>query len=113
MTTGRLLFKSRVLETRYGLKGKVASRYLKAGYQVSILKNHPMDILVTGNNHRFIIKIVTKRTELTDNLIKSVQEYARKMNAKGIIAIYGCLRVEKSFIEQAVSSGIELKRIRS
>ncbi len=112
MTTGRLIFKSKILEKKYGLKGKVASHYLKAGYQVSIPRNQPVDIIAVGNKNRFVIKVVARKNELTSETIKGVQEYAKRANARAIIAIYGGLKVDKEFIENATSSGVKLKRIR-
>ncbi|AKG38732.1 MAG: hypothetical protein ACPLRJ_01755 [Infirmifilum uzonense] len=118
MTLARVRYLQKQLIKRYGIIGKVASRYLEAGLSVRI--RHPTrlgdaHIIVQGNGNRLVVEVYTSPKPLHPRDVQAVAEKAKLLNSKPVIVIYsgGRLksRVTKEALEEATRLQVKIKRV--
>ena len=87
----------RKYEKAHGILGKVAGRYIAAGYSVEL--NHPtrfgaINIVARKEGQILAIDVITERSKLNVDSAKVLVEKARLINAKPILFAYGFSWVE-------------------
>lgn len=114
MTGARQIFVMRKLITNYGYVGKVAAKYVAAGYSVTV--NPPLkgvDFTASKHGIRFAGIIFAEKKTYGVEEIEKVKEIAEKYKVKPLIILYGAgPRITSEALEKAKKYGIIIKRIR-
>jgi len=76
----------------YGIVGKVAGRYIAAGYSVEF--NHPtryspIHIIARGNGQMLAVEVVYERGKLTVETARSILEKAKLIGARPVLVVHG------------------------
>jgi predicted RecB family endonuclease len=92
VVTARQRYTIRRLGRVYGIVGKVAGRYVAAGYSVEL--NHPtrygpIHIVARGNGQVLAVDVVYERGRLTVDAARAILEKAKLIRARPILAAYG------------------------
>jgi len=114
MTTPRQKFIGKALVNKYGLVGRVATRYLYAGLHVEI--NHPtrlgsIPIIAKGNKQTFVIEVL-KPSQSIDQAIESVAKKAELLKARPVLAVPKTLVSKEKFrtlLEKAKAYNTKIK----
>lgn len=118
MTLARVRYLQRQLSKKYGIIGRVASRYLEAGLSVRI--NHPtrlgpVHIFAQGNGQRLVVEVYTSSKPLRPDDIRRAIDKAKLLQAKPVIVIYGKAKnkiVSKEALDEALSQQVKIKGIK-
>ncbi len=92
MVTARRKYLVRRVAKLYGIVGKVAGRYVVAGYSVEF--NHPtryssVHVVARGNGQVLTVEVVHERGRLTVDTARNLLEKAKLIKARPILAVYG------------------------
>ncbi|MCD6487868.1 MAG: hypothetical protein J7K21_01410 [Desulfurococcales archaeon] len=116
MVTARARFIQKKISKKYGIVGKVAGRYIGAGYSVSFNKkvgDLTFDFIASKNRQILAIKIVSNTTLVKPGLVDQVAEAAKKISAKPVIILYGSgPSISEDALKKANEAGISIKRLR-
>lgn len=116
MATNRARYLSNLYKRKYGAIGKVASKYIEAGYSVEFM--HPtrygaIHIVARGNNQIFAIEVFDKPSTISIDVVNSLLEKSKLIKAKPILAIYSNgPRLTDDVYRFCVENGIKIKRIK-
>lgn len=88
MTTSRAVHKSKILQKKFGIIGKVASKYILAGFHVNIVPRKGLSFIAVRGNERFGILVINSLKEI-ENKVKQIISETEKLNLKPILVIYG------------------------
>jgi hypothetical protein len=116
MTTPRQKFIGKALVNKYGLIGKVATRYLYAGLHVEI--NHPtrlgpVPIIAKGNKQTFAIEVL-KPNQNIDQAIESIARKAQLLKARPVLAVPKTLvnrEKLRTLLEKAKANNTKIKLV--
>ncbi len=116
MVTAKAKFISKKLAQKYGVIGKVASRYVAAGYSVNILSeqsNSFFDIIAIKSGEKYAIKVFTNAKEIGYEELKKIVDEATKIGAKPIAVLYGSgPRISEDALSKLDELHIKIKRVR-
>ncbi len=114
MTTARQIFVSKKLMAKYGVKGRVASRYVRAGYSVTI--NPPLEgVDFTASKHgvRYAGIILWEKKTYGVEVVEKAHGIGEKYRVKPVIILYGSgPRLSEDTLAAAREKGIIIRRIR-
>lgn len=108
MSNWKRIYLSNTLIRKYGVLGRVASRYVLAGFSVRVNSDY---IMIKGRNENKVVVVVENSKEFRDKVGK-VKELAKKLSSKPVIAVYGRCKISDEDLEKAVNEGIQIKFIR-
>lgn len=114
MTTARRMFIINKLLKKKNIVGKVAARYVAAGFSVTV--NPPLkgvDFTATKHSVRYAGIILWQKKKYGEEVVVKAKEIAEKYKVKPIVILYGSGPVvDKEVILKAREEGIIVKRIR-
>jgi len=112
----RIVFLKKKLEKKYGIIGKVAGRYIEAGYTVNIgfqTAKGDIDVVAKKENRILAIDVISESVKVDVNVIEKLKEKAASINAKPILVLYGAgPQLQKEALKRAEELGVEIKRVR-
>ena len=115
MSLAKIRHLSTILSRRYGVVGRVASKYVEAGFRVSFLSSERRDIadfIAYKGRNRFVVKVVYS-SRLSEDTIKKLAAGAKRYSAKPVLALYGRVKPLSDAIRRiAEENGVVLKRVR-
>ncbi len=115
MTTGRQIFTIKKIAKRYGLVGKVAGRYVAAGYNVTVkppIKG--VDFIASGQGRRYGGFIFSGKTTVTPDKIEEVAKIAKTYGLEPLVVLYGRgAKITAEAIEKAKELDVKIRRVRS
>jgi len=113
MVTARETYIASKLVERYGVIGRVASRYVTAGYSVRVL--HPTrygPVHVVAKKHGVTLAIDVTTGIPSVEAAKSLLEKAKLLRARPILVIYGRGSVvPQEVVSFCAENNIKLKRV--
>jgi len=92
VVTARQRYVVRRLKKAYGVVGKVAGRYVAAGYSVELnypTRYGPVHVVARGRGQVLAVDIVYGRGRLTADAARSILEKAKLIKARPVLAVYG------------------------
>ncbi|PLJ78066.1 hypothetical protein [Infirmifilum sp. SLHALR2] len=116
MTLARIRYLVRQLSKKYKAIGRVAGKYLEAGFSVRI--NHPTHlgnahIVAQGNGQKILVEVYYSSSPLKAEDVRKVAEKAKLLKAKPVIALYGRRTpVTPEALAEAAKLGVKVKRVR-
>ncbi|HIP65103.1 MAG TPA: hypothetical protein EYH08_01065 [Pyrodictium sp.] len=116
MSLARIVFLKKKLERKYGVIGKVAGRYVEAGYTVNVgfqtSKGH-IDIVAKKEDQILAIDVITDSVKVGVDAVEKLKEKATAINAKPILVLYGAgPQLQEEALRKAEELGVEVKRVR-
>ncbi len=113
MTTAREEFEARKLEAKYGVPGKVAALYRRAGYQVKMEDAEGVDFLAWRRGEKLAVKVYSASGQVPMSVVDALIEEAGKHSAKPVIVLYGAgPRLTGEVREAAKQKGASVRRVR-
>ncbi len=116
MTTAREAFEAKKLEQKYGVVGKVAARYRRAGYQVRVEstdEDSPLHFTAAKTGSKLAVKVYWKTGRVPVEALEAVAGEASKRGFKPILVLYGAgPKVSGEVLEKAKSLGVSIRRVR-
>lgn len=113
MATARQRYLTNRLVEKYGVIGRVASRYICAGYSVKLLhltRHGPVHIVAKKHGSVLAIDVVTGNPSI--NTAKNLLEKSKLLKAHPILVIYGGeFTVPREVLLFCEENGIRLKRV--
>ncbi len=106
--TWRLIYQSNRLIEKYGVLGKVAARYLLAGYSVRIQDNF---VIASKEGSNLIIGVAINDKD-TKELIDRIATTSKKLNRIPVVVLYGRNRWKDETINMLRERGITYKSVR-
>jgi len=106
--TWRMIYQSNRLIEKYGVLGKVATRYLLAGHSVRIQGDL---ILSSKEGNNLVIGVAINDKEV-GKLISKITEVSKKLNRMPVIVLYGRNKWRSETIDAIKNSGITYKFMR-
>lgn len=106
--TWNIIYQSNRLVEKYGVLGKVASRYVLAGYSVRIQGNI---ILASRGSNNLVIAVATNDKEVKD-LVSKVLSESKKLNRKPLIVLYGRNKWRNDTVSLIREHGISYRMVR-
>ncbi len=98
------------LSEKYGVLGRVASKYILAGHSVQLRGDY---ILVKGRGFNAVITLAKNRKEIKDSA-KRAKDIASRLGPgyRPVLVIYGSYRVPGDVLEEVRGEGVLVKRFR-
>ncbi len=106
--TWRRIYQSNRLVEKYGVLGKVAARYLLAGYSIRIQSNF---ILASKEGSNLIIGVAINDKN-AEKLITEITEASKKLSRIPVIVLYGRNKWRNETIKAIKDHGITYKLVR-
>jgi hypothetical protein len=116
MITAKVRYFQKVFEDKYGVIGRVAGKYLEAGYSIEFM--HPtrygkVHILARKEGKILAIEVVDKPGNLDENTVKTFLEKVKLLNAKPVLVLYSDgPRLSDDLHKFCIDNGIKIRRIR-
>jgi len=114
LSISRIRYISKIFAKKYGATGKVASRYLQAGFSIRFLGNQGQgeEFLAAKSGVNYYVRVfATRPPSLRD--IELLAKSAEKYNAKPVVVLYGRLKPLKEEVVSALKEkNITVKRVR-
>jgi hypothetical protein len=97
------------LESKYGILGKVAARYVRAGFSVKV-----GNVFITARkgSSGYLIAVAVNPKEARTKF-ERLKEAATKSGLTPVLVLYGKGRFTRELVEELRSEGITIKRLRS
>ncbi len=115
MVTAKAKFISRRLREKYGVVGKVAERYISAGYSVTfnVKCNDVLFDFIAKKGEKIGVKIYNGKIKVGLEDIEKISRAAEKLGVKPVIVLYGSgPSVSEEALDKADELNISIKRIR-
>lgn len=117
MTTARIRHLQKILIEKYGVIGRVASRYLGAGYSLELMhptRYGPIHIIARGGGGQiFAIEVISKPDDTNLETVKSFLEKAKLVRAKPILVLYSDgIKLPEEVYKFCIENGIKVKRVK-
>ena len=106
--TWRLVYQSNRLIKKYGVLGKVASRYLLAGYSVRVQSDY---ILASKQGSNLVIGVAINDKDVGE-LIDKIAAASKKFNRVPVIVLYGRNKWKDETINMIREHGITYRLVR-
>ncbi len=104
----------RKLTKRFGIKGRVAARYVAAGYSVTV--NPPLEgVDFTASKHgvRYAGIIFWEKKSIGPEIIEKAHAIGEKYRVKPVIVLYGSgPKITAEALDKARELGVLVRRIR-
>lgn len=115
MVTAREKFIAKKLVEKHGVSGKVAGRYIYAGFSVTFnvkVGDYVFDF-IAKKGEKYCIKVFDGKVTVTEDDVKKAADAANKLGCKPIIILYGSgPRVDERAIDVANELGVVFRRVR-
>ncbi len=116
MTLAEIVFQARKLEKRYGVEGKVAARYVEAGYSVTMLfdtSKGRISFVAKKAGEVIAADVVYGKIRVTSEIVEKLAEKAASINAKPVLILYGGgPELTEEALKAAKEKNVAVKRIR-
>ena len=113
MTTAREEFEARKLEARYGVPGRVAALYRRAGFQVKMADGGSIDFVAWRKGEKLAVKVYQASGQVPVDVVEALAEEAGKQGAKPVLALYGAgPRLSGEAREAVKQKGVSVRRVR-
>ena len=116
MTLAEIVFQQKKLEQKYGVEGKVAGRYVEAGFHVRMhvaTKHGTVSFVAIKGKEKFAVDVVNGKKVLGKADLDSLKKKAESLSAKPVLVLYGSgPRLDDEAKNYAKENSIEVKRIR-
>ncbi len=116
MTLAEIVFTSKKLAEKYGVEGRVAARYVEAGYSVRMRFPTPkgtVSFVAKKESQVLAVDVISGSRRVTGNDVRSIAEKARAINAKPVLALYGAgPKLDEDAKKLAAELGVSLRRFR-
>ena len=116
MATARQLFEAKKLASKYGVVGKVAGRYVTAGFDVKVESTEEgaaYNFTAARKGEKYLVKVYARSGLVPVEVVDKLAEEASKAGARGVLVLYGAgpsLRGEA--LERAKEKGVTVRRVR-
>ncbi len=116
MSLARIVFMKRKLTRKFGVVGKVAGRYIEAGYSVHIGFPTPLgelDIVAKKGGTTLAITVINGSVTVDASKVEEAAKKARSINAKPVVVLYGSgPRLSDEAKKRAEEEGVVIRRVR-
>jgi len=116
VTTAKEEFEARKLEARYGVVGKVAARYRRAGYEVRVESTEEgasSHFTAKRKGELLVAKVYWSPGRVPLEAVEAVAKAAGERGGKPILVLYGAgPRSHADLIAKAKELGVSLRRVR-
>ncbi len=116
MSLARIVFMQKKLSRKFGVVGKVAGRYLEAGYSIHVGFDTPegrVDIVAKKEGQVLAIDVVDGSVRVGPDTVEAVARKARSINAKPVLVLYGSgPKLTEEAKSRAKELGVSIKRVR-
>ncbi|ABM81038.1 hypothetical protein [Hyperthermus butylicus] len=116
MTLAEIVFTKKKLAEKYGVEGKVAGRYVEAGYSVKMKFPTPkgtVSFVAKKESTILAVDVIYGSVNVGRSMVETIAEKARSINAKPILVLYGSGPVLLDDAKTAARElGVEIRRVR-
>ena len=117
MTLAEIVFQRRKLEQKYGVEGKVAGRYVEAGFHVKMhvtTKHGAVSFVAIKGREKLAVDVVSSKRALSKADLESLRRKAESLSAKPVLVLYGAgPKLDDEARNYARENSIEIRRIRN
>lgn len=114
MSLAEIRFLQRRLEEKYAEIGKVAGKYIEAGFTVNIRRTKtPKGVIdiVAKKNEIYAIDVYKKTGSVPTSVVEEIAEKAKTIGAKPVLALWGRgPKVTEEVLKRADELGVKIKR---
>ncbi len=106
----------RIYEKKYGVVGRIAKRYIMAGYSVEFM--HPtrygsIHIVARGDGQKIAIEVFDKSSTVSMETVSRLLEKSKLIGAKPILILYSNgPRIDNEVYRYCIENGIKIRRIK-
>ncbi|MCE4599308.1 MAG: hypothetical protein F7C81_03825 [Desulfurococcales archaeon] len=115
MTTAKRIFESKMLSEKYGVLGKVAGRYIKAGYSIRGVDLEERSFIAARRGEKLLVKVIWNVNKIDDSMLDELKNKAKTLNAKPLLIVYGAkprVSAIRSIIDSIKAREISFRRIK-
>ena len=116
MSLARIVFTSRKLAEKYGVEGKVAGKYVEAGYSVRMrfeTAAGTVSFVAKKESTILAVDVIDGTITVTAEHVKKLAEKAKSINAKPVLVLYGSgPRLTDEAKKTASELGVTIRRVR-
>ncbi len=117
MTTAREAFEAKKLAQKYGVIGKVAGRYVTAGYSVDVVTTDstaPYHFTAVKKGEKLAVRVYEKSGRVPTSVVLELAEKAKSDGYKPILVLYGSgPKVTDEVVTVARDNNVVIRRVRS
>ena len=117
MTLAQIRYLQKRWAREYREIGKVAGRYLEAGYHVRLMhptRYGPAQILVQGKGHKFVVEVFKGPGNVAKSIVDVLAKKAELLKAKPILVLYGRgVNIDDETRKLAEDNGVKIRWIKS
>ena len=116
MTTAREAFEAKKLAQKYGVVGKVAGRYVTAGYKVDVVttsEEAPYHFTAARRGEKLAVLVYSKTGKIPLKVVEGLAGKAKEEGLKPVLALYGAgPQVSEELLGKARELGVSIRRVR-
>lgn len=116
MTLAEIVFQQKKLEQKYGVEGKVAGRYVEAGFHVRMhvnTKHGRVSFVAIKGGEKFAVDVISGKKVVKKEELEAIKKKAESLGAKPILVLYGSGVVLGDDAKEFIKEGsVTVKRIR-
>ena len=116
MTTSREAFEAKKLAQKYGIIGRVAGRYVTAGYDVDVVttdSSAPYHFTAVKRGEKLAVRVYEKSGHVPVDIIDLLADKAKTEGYRPVLILYGAgPRITEEIISRARESGVTIRRVR-
>jgi len=117
MTTAREAFEAKKLESKYGVVGKVAGLYRRAGFDVTVESAEEeavFNFTAKRKGERLVVKVYKKSGRVPVEVLEKLAEAAKEKGFRPILVVYGAgPKLSSELQARAKELGVSLRRVRA
>ena len=116
MTLAEIVFQQKKLEQKYGVEGKVAGRYVEAGFHVRMnvnTKHGRVSFVAIKGGEKLAVDVVSGKKVVGREELEAIKRKAESLGARPVLVLYGSGVVlgddAKEFVRE---NNVAVKRVR-
>ena len=116
MTTAREAFEAKKLAQKYGVVGKVAGRYVTAGYRVDVVttsEEAPYHFTAVRKGEKLAVLVYYKSGKVPAEVVEGLAGKAKEEGFRPVLALYGAgPKISEEVLGKARELGVSVRRVR-
>ena len=116
MTLAEIVFTSKKLAEKYGVGGKVAAKYVAAGYSVKMefpTAHGTVSFVAKKGSTVLAVDVVDGSRVVDEGVVRAIVEKAKSIRAKPVLVLYGSgPRLSEEAKKAAAELGVSVRRVR-
>jgi predicted RecB family endonuclease len=116
VTLAEIAFQQKKLERRYGVEGRVAGKYVEAGFHVRMhvqTRHGKVSFVAIKGSEKYAVDVIVEKRTINKTDVETLVSKAKSLGARPVLVLYGAgPKLSEEALATVKESGVVVKRIR-